>query len=176
MALTRPSARMLSEGSGLVLATPQTPSGVALAEFTGIPAGVRQVIVMLHRISFATGSENPAIQLGHAGGYTTSGYNAGYGGISTNTAAQGDVDTGIIFGAQGGAAQTYSGQITFTLLDPTNHVWSWHGSVYSADGSSEYLFYVGGSVDMAGELTKLKLYGWLNGYNLDAGTINIAYK
>lgn len=176
MALTRPSARMLSEGSGLVLATPQTPSGVARAEFTGIPAGVRQVIVMLHRISFATGNENPAIQLGHAGGYTTSGYGGGYQYSTSTTAVQSEVDTALILGGQGGAAATYSGQVTLTLLDPTNHIWSWQYALYGNEGTTDYIIYGGGSVDMAGELTKLKLFGITNGYNLDAGTVNIAYK
>lgn len=162
--------------SSIKLATPQSPSGVALAEFTGIPAGTKRVTVMLHRISFATGSENPAIQLGHAGGYTTSGYGAGYQYSTGTSVSQSEYDTALVLGGQGGAAATYSGQVTLTLLDPTNHIWSWQYALYGNEGTTDYLVYGGGSVDMAGELTKLKLFGTANGYNLDAGTVNIAYE
>lgn len=165
-----------SYSSTINLATPQSPSGVALAEFTGIPAGTKRVTVMLHRISFATGSENPAIQLGHAGGYTTSGYGGGYQYSTSTSSVQSEYDTALLLGGQGGAAATYSGQVTLTLLDPTNHIWSWQYALYGNEGTTDYLMYGGGSVDMAGELTKLKLFGTTNGYNLDAGTVNIAYE
>lgn len=166
--------KSIPSSSTIKLATPQSPSGVALAEFTGIPAGTKRVTVMLHRISF-NGTDNPTIQLGYSGGYVTTGYNSGFAYITGNTCTQSELDTGILLGGQGGAAATYSGQVIFTLIDATNHIWSWTTSVYTADGTTEYLLLGGGSVDLAGELTKLKLYGYLAG-NIDAGTINIAYE
>lgn len=176
MALTKVTHDLLAAGGSLTLATVQTPSGVALAEFLNIPAGTKQVIVMLHRISFATGNDNPAIQLGHSGGYTTSGYGGGFVYTTGVSAVQSEIDTAIIVGGQAGAGATYSGQVIFTLLDPTNHIWAWQFAVYTNEGTADYMFIGGGSVDMAGELTKLKVYGGTNGYNLDSGSINIAYK
>jgi hypothetical protein len=158
----------------LTLSTVQATTSGTSKEFTGIPAGTKEVVVMYHRVSFGT-DDNLAVQLGTAGGYKTTGYEGGYTYVTSTTATQSEIDATIICGLQGGAGSTASGKIIFTLMDAANDIWSWHIMSYQNGGTTDYTLFGAGTVSLAAELTKLKLYGY-GGQTFDAGSVNIAYR
>lgn len=117
------------------LSTTQTASG-SQVDFTGIPAGVKRITIMVADLS-TTSTGTPVLQLGDSGGIETTGYNA------TNTlivnagatSISSFTTPGFPFGGAN-AGNSYNGKIVLDLLSEASNVWVCSGLVGAATVTS----------------------------------------
>ncbi len=149
-------------GSGSLAAV--TPGGSAEANFTGIPADVRQVTIMLDQLSMS-GSDDLLIQIGDSGGIETSGY------ISRSVWTNASESTaGMIIRGQN-SADKWTGSMTFTRVHTTNTFIQSH-TVIDPDQNEQRVG--AGSKTLSGELTQLKVKP--SGSNtFDGGSVSITW-
>jgi hypothetical protein len=141
-------------------------SGTSI-DFTGLPAWVKRITVMLNGMS-TSGTADYQIQLG-AGSITSTGY------ITRATYFQGtsltgaNVTTGFRI-ANYAAANSATGSIIFTLITGN----TWVGNGYFADSGANATS-TGGSIALSGTLDRVRITA--NGTDtFDAGSINILYE
>lgn len=148
----------------LTLATKQSASGTEV-DFTGIPAGTKEIIVMFDGASL-DGTNHFLVQLGDAGGFEVSGYtsaSAGGGASASSTA-------GFIVIGNSAAAGIY-GQMSLNLMDASTFTWvAQHGVSRSGISMSG-----GGTKSLSAELTQIRITS-TGGNSFDAGSINVAYR
>ena len=142
-------------------------SGTSI-DFTGIPAGVRRITVMLSGVS-GSGTSPRLIQIG-TGVVTTSGYvsSASGGGASVTTTSS---TAGFILENTAVAADTSN--ITCVITNVTGNTW-----LSSSIGSTSLpAFRVGsGAITLGGTLDRVRITT-INGTDtFDAGTINLQYE
>ena len=158
---------------GVNLGTVQnTTSGVA-RDFTGIPAGVREITVMLDGVS-TNGSSIYLIQLGDSGGVETTGYNCvsdqgidpGSGNLDVSSAG---------FGIRCTTANaSVSGAATLSLLDPATNTWAIQG-LFSEPVNTRTAR-VSGTKSLSAELDRIRLTATNGTDTFDAGKINISWR
>jgi hypothetical protein len=157
--------------AGFTLATPvATTSGTAV-DFTGIPAGTKQIIVMFSGVSSDT-SSGWLIQVGDAGGIETSGY------VSTSTKIAATVSTisstnSFYFaGPNTAAANALSGSVTISLENSSAFRWVSTGLINAGNEAS--VFASAGIKTLSQQLDRIRITTQ-GGDTLDAGEVNIAY-
>lgn len=160
--------------AGFTLGTPITTTSGTTAEFTGLPAGIRQVVINFNGVSFSSAAQSIYAQLGTSSSYITTGYlggasatsGAGYLGCYQTTA---EANLFITDGVS--PVEKVSGTIVFSLLNSSTNIWCWSGNIYSDGG---YVSYAAGRVTITNAITRLKIAGQ-TGQTFDAGSINIMY-
>jgi hypothetical protein len=156
----------------LVSGTAVSASGTAV-DFTGIPSWVKRITVMFSGVS-TNGTSNYQIQIG-AGSVTTSGYlsNTNYVNNSANSCTGTSATSGFLLVHDIGAASTYTGVSTLSLL--TNNTWLSSGNGLKT-GSPQAGVFNSGSIALGGTLDRIRITT-VNGTDaFDAGTINIMYE
>lgn len=160
----------LSQPSTLAAAQ-NTTSGTSI-DFTGIPAWVKRITLMLNGVS-TNGTSNVIVRLG-AGSVQTSGYNSGaaYGpapGTQTNTDT-----TSFLVDSNGNtsAATIRYGQMIFTNMG--GNLWACSGVV--ACPTPTTVMSVGGIVALSGTLDRLRITTGVGADTFDAGSVNILYE
>ena len=157
----------LSAGSAsLTLGTKQASTSGTAIDFTGIPAGVKRVMISFEGVSLS-GADNILVQLGDAGGFETTGY------VSTGWEAFPVVVSSTVgFSIQSGAtAFIFSGVMILTRMDGSA-LWA---SKHSGKLSTLRVAFGGGNKTLSAELTQIRITR--NGTNtFDAGSINIMYE
>jgi hypothetical protein len=152
------------------LATAQASTGGAAIDFTGIPAGVNKISIMLSEVS-TNGTSNVIIQLG-AGSVQTSGY-LGAGSNYIGTPAVSNVTNGLAIESTTtrSAAKVRHGIATFERINGDAWVGTWTGA-YSNDNEMS----MGAtSVTLSGTLDRVRITTAGGANTFDAGTINIQY-
>lgn len=159
--------------AGLVAAkiipqTSQNTTSGTYKEWTGIPAWVNRVTVMLNEVS-TNGASDLLVQIG-AGSYATSGYVSAsslvYG---TNLCTQSSVSSGFnIFSNDAG--QTTTGALT--LVRMTGNIWVASGSLVR---STAHPISLSGRISLGGALDRLKFTS-VSGDTFDGGSVNIAWE
>ena len=139
-----------------------------VVDFTGIPAGVKEINVMFEVVSH-DGTEELLIQLGDAGGFETTGYNSGAG----SGATFGQDTTGFVLTTAGGATETYTGVITLRLKDAANFSWLSSGNMMRGVGDRFYAS--AGAKDLSAVLTQLRITTTGTPDTFDLGSIAISY-
>jgi hypothetical protein len=142
-----------------------TTSGTT-ASITGIPSGVKLVILMLNNVSNGTGDMK--IRIGDSGGIETSSYDTKGLDIQSSAGTHTDATDGWLIEEQVGGGCSFTGQIFFTLQDAANNHWVATGNFQNG---LSYGF-TGGDKALSAELTQLQI---VSGTTLDAGTINALY-
>jgi len=156
----------------IVLATAvASTSGVAI-DFTGIPAWVKRITVMLQGVS-TSGTSFPQIQIG-SGSFSTSGY-VSAANYSIGAGQFTSATTGFVLEPSGGATagNLRSGSVIFTLIN--SNTWVSQGIIYS----SSLAFTVmssGASPALGGALDRIRLTTVGGTETFDAGTVNIIYE
>ena len=159
----------LRMGGFMVTAEVATTSGASV-DVTGIPAGVRNVIVFLQGVS-TSGTSEMCIQLGDSGGIETSGYLA--------CAWDGDNADGqtarliLTFGMAAG--ETRDGAIRLALADVTNNTWVSTG-LLNQGSSSSLMNGSSGTISLSGALTQIRITTVGGSDTFDAGSINLMYQ
>lgn len=149
----------------LTLATRVSASGTTV-DFTGIPAGVKEIVVMFDGVSLS-GTDNILVQLGDAGGFEATGYISSSG----DSASQSVSTVGFVI-RNTLATDRPTGSVFLNLMDAATFQWVQQHGMYRAGGSA---IAGGGSKSLSAELTQVRIT--TDGTNtFDAGTINIAYR
>jgi len=146
-------------------------SGTSI-DFTGIPAWVKRVTVLLAGVS--TNSTSPIqLQIGTGSTtYVTSGYTCGSGifGGSNNTGIN-SYTAGFVLPAALAADLHYT---EFRLMNLSGNQWVCHGTGYST--GNPYTTIVNGTISLAAVLTAVRITTIAGTSTFDAGTINILYE
>ena len=153
---------------GPTLMTAQSATGTSV-DFTGIPAGVKRVTLVLSRVA-SSGASIWQVQIG-SGTFDTSGYvgNLQY---STNTAS---LTTGIqIIWTGNGTVSTWSAVIPFVNIGNNN--WVTSGVMSGASSSAVNNFYFGGQKTLSGALDRIRLTTVNGTDTFNAGSVNILYE
>lgn len=155
-------------------ATVASTSGTAI-EFTGLPSGVKRIIVSLNGVS-TNGSQNLLIQLGDSGGIENSGYASVSAYLQNSTAtAVSNSTSGLIVTAAMAAGEALDGIIILTLVDPSTNTWAMSANLCDT-ASTTNLNISAGRKSLSGELDRLQLISATGGDTFDSGSISIQYE
>ena len=153
--------------AGFTLATEQaTTSGTSIT-FGSIPSGTKMIIIMFEGMSW-TGSVNPDITIGDAGGLETSGYISETMLISSGSHSYLSATASWEIN-QGAASTLLSGHMHLTLKDSANFTWI---CSYVVKGVTNDMTIGAGDKSLSAELTQLQIAGG----TFDAGSVNIMYQ
>jgi hypothetical protein len=159
-----------SGGNSLVLGTPIVTTSGASHDFTGIPAGTKEIIFNIDGVSTG-GTSPPILQLGDSGGIE----NAGYIGraIEIIGATLVTFNSGIqCAGGWAGASVIY-GSINLRLEDNTTNKWV---ASYVISNTAGQVYVGAGSKALSATLDRLR-FTTVGGIDtFDAGSINILYQ
>jgi len=159
--------------TGRTYATPaNTTSGTAF-DFTGIPAGVKEVEVLFDEVR-VTGGNGVYVQLGTASGVVTSGYQMNSSQIFGSSVNSNNTFTGGVLIRQA----TRSGYGSVKLLRSNSSSNSWlpivHIEAMNAVAAQSLAVFGGGGVDLSAELTQVRIQVESGG-NFDTGKSTIAW-
>jgi len=164
--MTALTARAGSKAQYGTLAT--TTSGTAF-DFTGIPAGVSEVKLVLQGVSLS-GTDNFLIQLGTATGIVATGYESSASTMSNVTATL--TSTAGLISRISDATVFSSMVMTITRINTGSNFWV---ASYTGARNTALTNVGGGEIDLGAELTQLRLTR--TGSNtFDAGTANISWR
>jgi len=154
------------------LETAVTASGTAV-DFTGIPSWVKRITVMFSGVS-TSGTSQPYLQLGDAGGVENTGYLSGIGSISTaaNTTS-GSITVTEAFPLYTGATvalASINGNLILSKL--SGNIWTASATLLSGQRTTM----MGGSKELSDTLTQVRITTANGTDTFDAGTINILYE
>lgn len=145
-----------------------TTSGTE-AGFTGLPAGVKRIILSFAGVS-VSGTDTILLQIGDAGGYETADY------LGTNYypgATYANHSSGFQLTGGSNAAYTWHGALTLTLVDAATNTWALSGVLGLAGASAMGI--TGGSKALSATLDRIRIK--TSGTDtFDAGLINIQYE
>ena len=147
-----------------------TTSGTSI-DFTGIPAGVKRVSMMLAGVS-VNGTSSLLVQIGTSGGIQTSGYVSTY---SYTGPSQNGFQTTIGFGSYSDTASAeHHGTFTLSLEKVSNGSWTFIGG--TARQTDAHHFISSGGRVLSGTLDRIRLTT-INGTDtFDAGSVNISWE
>jgi hypothetical protein len=157
------------QGGAITSATAVASTSGTSIDFTGLPAWVKKITVMLNAVS-TSGTSLYRIQLGSGSvqttGYVSESVAAGAGNSLNNSTAGFDFFGGAI-------TYALSGSITFTLLG---------SNIYVASGvlvnvtTSAFVLSTAGAVTLSGALDRVRITTVNGTDTFDAGSINILYE
>ena len=154
--------------AGPTLGTPvATTSGTSI-DITGIPAGTKQITVMLNGVS-TNGTSPLIVQIGDAGGIESTGYNVevfNAAATSHNSSAF-KITLAII------ANNTYGGSLILNLQESSSFTWVAQGFI--ADNANAG-FASGGFKSLSATLDRVRLTTEGGTDTFDAGNISISYQ
>lgn len=156
--------------SGITLGTPvATTSGTAI-DFTGIPVGVKQIVISLEDVT-NTASDNYLLQIGDSGGIEATSYYSNYNVLTSGvTGTNFNVSDSIIRIDRNGTA--VSGNILISLLDSSTNTWTATAVVL---GGVTRISIASGKKSLSATLDRVRLttVGGTGTYN--GGKMNIQY-
>lgn len=153
-----------------------TTSGasVMLADDLAGLASATEVQVLISGVSATVDANPPYIRIGPSGGVETTGY-AGQTSVLAG-AAVGEDNAGdgifIVRPANDSIADNYTGVLTLTRWDTTEHLWLWEGTTVQQAGAST--FRTCGFVTLSGALADIQIL--VNTGALDAGEARVRYR
>ena len=162
----------VTPSGGYTLGTPVATTSGTIISFTGIPSGVKQVVVSFKNVS-SNSTGNLSIQLGTSAGIRTTGYESSALGIkSSTTDVEGSTTLFVVTGSKPANIFVW-GSVTFTLENSSNNTWVSSGTIITDTANIIIANISGGYVDLPGVLTQLRVQSL--GDTFDSGEINIAY-
>lgn len=167
------TATATDPGATLTLGTEQASTSGTSIDFTGIPAGTKQIIIQFVGVS-TNGTSVMRIQLGDSGGVEVTGY-AGSCTLLQNAAAVSTIAFTAGFDLiSGTAARVYQGAVTLTLEDASDNTWALTGQLGRTDTATNEL--IAGTKALSAVLDRVRITTANGTDAFDAGSINIAYK
>jgi hypothetical protein len=145
-------------------------SGTSI-DFTGLPSGVKRIVVMLNGVS-TNGTSIYQIQLGTSGGIQSTSYTGcyTYTGLSSSGGA---LTTGFgIF--NDGPTNFKSGSLIFNFVSA--NIWTCQGVCAQTGGAPGYTMQTAGTVSLSGTLDRIRITTVNGTDTFDAGSINIMYQ
>lgn len=143
-----------------------TTSG-ALHDFTGLPSGIREIILMLNGVSLDSSTVSLMVQIGDSGGIETTGYVAHSAAVTSTT----------FFPITDVTAQTraYTGAVRLRLFSASTNTWILTGDIFS-DAGTPLESKSFGIKSLSGTLDRIRLSNAGAVASFDAGSINILYE
>lgn len=167
------SYQLLSGGSIIALATPVASTSGTSIDFTGLPAKVKRITVMLNGVS-TNGTTGLLIQLGDSGGIENAGYLSSGIGLASGAAVGGAGSTAGFIIPTTSAAHMLYGAVTLNLENAAGFAWVASGIVTESTTPATYL--TSGRKATSAELDRVRVTS-VNGTDVfDAGEINISYE
>jgi len=158
-------------GRPLVADTAKATTSGATVDFTGIPAWVNRITVILNGVS-TNGTDNLLVQIGDAGGFETTSYTA----ISFYAATAGSNAVGVTstagFIISGVNAAAYAHNGSLTLCRVSGNTWVESGVTHS----ETYAAWHSGTKTLSDTLTQVRLTTTGGANTFDAGSANILYE
>ena len=153
----------------ITISAEQATTSLAARDFTSIPAGVKEIKILLAGVS-TSGTYALMVQLGDADGIETSGYlGTGYTSNTSNLA----VTTGLAMMASTVAAQNHHGMMIISLEDSSNNTWV---SSSVTGSTNDDIGHGGSSKSLSGVLTQVRLTTVGGSDTFDAGAAAIQYQ
>lgn len=152
----------------ITLGTEQPSTSGTAITFTGIPAGVQKITIMLVGVS-TDGTEKLLIQIGDTDGIEATGYL----GCSFSSASNVNSTVGFLMDTGSAASDVIHGSVVLTLEDSAAFTWTCFGVVgrATADGSAG-----AGSKSLSKELDRVRITTTGTPDDFDLGAINIQYE
>jgi len=159
---------------GITLGTAVASTSGTSIDFTGIPAGVKRITVMLDGVS-TNGTSIPLLRIGDLGGFETTDYTSIGAGVKYSTAdmTRGGSSTDGFRIAVNSHFAANSITAVIILHNMSSNSWVVTGSAIL---SGEYACPIIGSKTLSGELNQVRLTTTNGTDTLDAGSINISYE
>lgn len=158
--------------TGFTLGTPVNSTSGTAIDFTGIPAGVRQIVISFISVS-TNGTSSKIIQVGPSSGIQTSLYVCNCSILTLSAVASYQTSEGWTFGP-GFDTDAVSGSLTLTLLNSSTNIWAGSGSFGNYPGTSSFVL-SGSKTISGGALDRIRITSVSGGDTFDGGSINIAY-
>ena len=157
--------------AGFTLGTPVASTSGTSIDFTGIPAGVKQIVISFNNVS-TSGTSQKLIQIGDSGGIETTGYSSRSTSIIGLTQAGTGTASGfLIYSIL--ASTELSGSITLTLLNATTFNFQSTGTF--SDYNEGAQFFTSGGKSLSATLDRVRITTVNGTDTFDNGEINIAY-
>lgn len=158
---------------GLTSATAVSASGTSI-DFTGIPAGVKRITIMLANLS-TNGTSAKVVQIGDSGGVENTGYLSNVTTLANASAVSStNVTASFPFVETSVAARAESGTLILSLLDSSSNTWVFLGQVGQNSFGVHYLST--GSKALSATLDRVRITATNGTDTFDAGTVNIMYE
>ena len=157
--------------AGFTLGTPvATTSGTSI-DFTGIPAGVKQIVITFKGVS-TSGTSFKLVRIGDSGGIETTGYSSRSASLVSSTVTGSSSTSGFVINSNADA-QVLQGSVILTLENST--AFSWVNSGVFSDGPSDAIYLIAGSKSLSATLDRVRITTVNGTDTFDEGEVNIAY-
>jgi hypothetical protein len=154
------------------LATAVASTSGTSIDFTGLPAWVKRITVMLNGVS-TNGTSIEILQIG-SGSFTTTGYSSTAGYFVNGAASVGSGQTtGFALNSTNSAAVSIISSAVLTLV--SGNTWLMAYSGFAAGGSAAVLG-GGGTLTLGGALDRVRITTVNGTDTFDAGSVNILYE
>jgi len=154
---------------GITLGAPTATTSGTSIDYTGIPAGVKRLILLFAGVSGTSGTRY-LVQIGDSGGLETSGYTSSTW-APDNSATESTA--GYIMTDTLAAGHLVDGVLELLLEDSSNNTWVAFGlTTYSTAGAS----YEAGKKSLSGVLDRVRLTTTSGSDAFDAGSLNIQFQ
>jgi len=156
--------------AGFTLGTPvATTSGTSI-DFTGIPAGTKQIIITFKNVS-TNGTSPKLIQIGDSGGIETTDYTCVSKNIDSTTITSGNSTAGYAIQAVLASDQLF-GSVFLVLENSTTNSWTAGGTI---GASNDISVSVQGIKSLSATLDRIRITTVGGTNTFDGGEVNIAY-
>lgn len=159
---------------GISQLTRQTISSGTTIDFTGIPAGVRRIVITLSGLS-TNGTDGWVLQLGDSGGIETSGYSCvGTTILSVAVASSLAPTTGFFLRGNTTASDAVSGNLTLNLQSTLADTWILTGIL--VDPGQLLVALSSGSKTTSATLDRIRITTSSGVNTFDSGFVNVSYE
>ena len=159
--------------AGFTLATPVASTSGTSIDFTGIPAGVKQVVVMFRGVSI-NGTGTVIVQIGDSGGIETTDYSSMSVRLSGGQSIEGNPLTTGFNAFTNNAGIVLQGSVTLTLENSSAFSWV-ANTILSSPTVTEAVYMGSGGKSLSAVLDRVRITTVIGTNTFDAGEINIAY-
>lgn len=169
----RGDASWAAIAAGFTLATPVASTSGTSIDFTGIPAGVKQVVVMFRGVSI-NGTGTVIVQIGDSGGIETTDYSSMSVRLSGGQSIEGNPLTTGFNAFTNNAGIVLQGSVTLTLENSSAFSWV-ANTILSSPTVTEAVYMGSGGKSLSAVLDRVRITTVIGTNTFDAGEINIAY-
>lgn len=162
---------LIRPSSGWIVRPKQATTSGSSFDFSNIPAGVREILVLFDSVSL-NGTDNILVQLGDAGGVETTGYTATSIRVdSTGGSVGGGTVSGLI-AYVGNSTHAACGLLHLALLDAATNTWVANHALRMNSSESSF---GGGVKALSDTLTTVRVTRATSD-TFDAGSVTVAYR
>lgn len=158
--------------TSITLGTEQASTSGTSIDFTGIPAGTKQIVIGLAGVS-TNGTSTLLVQIGDSGGVETTGYNTAGGSLSSGPSVTIANRSNGWGDETGNDAAVRHGKIILTLEDASDNTWSALLVIGRSDVATLHI--ACGTKSLSGELDRVRITTGNGTDTFDAGAMNILH-